>query len=171
MTGVSMLAALLLAEPVVSAIRSHHARIVRVIDEASRRSVTFRALVDRLNQSDVIIYIESGRCPSPQVLSCVAVASTSASYRYLRVTIETNHSLQIITSQIAHELQHTVEIAEAPEVVDSATLRAFYRRIGTPSVDRGVYETANAIAVAARVAGELTAPTAMHDPPVTKEQQ
>jgi len=171
MIGASIVTALLLAEPVVSPVRSHHTRIVRAIDEATLRSVTFRTLVDRLNRSDVIVYIESGRCPSPHVTSCVAVASTSASYRYLRVTIDTAHALDIITSQIAHELQHAVEIADAPEVVDGATLRIFYRRIGTPSADRGVYETASAVAVAARVSLELSAQTGTYDPRVTKEQK
>lgn len=176
MTGASILLALRLAEPVVSPIRSHHARIVRAIDEASLKSVTFQALVDRLIRSDLIIYVESGHCRDPQVRSCVAVVSTSGSdtsppYRYLRVTIDTDHSHQIIVAEIAHELQHAVEIAEAPEVVDGTTLGALYDRIGTQGARTDVHETANAIAVARRVSKELVAQAGSHNPRVAKEQK
>jgi hypothetical protein len=59
---------------------------------------------------------------------------------------------------LAHELQHALEVAEAPDVIDPATLRAHYERIGyrsnaddrTPSFD-----TAAAIDVQRRVAAEL----------------
>ena len=146
------------SQPPASPIRSHHLRILNAIDDAGRRSATFRNLVERLNRSDVIVYIESGRCGTAQVMSCIAVASTAGSYRYLRVTIDTNHSFQLITSEIAHELQHAVEIADAPDVVDGATLRALFRRIGATSAGRDIYETTNARAVAARVSLELSTP-------------
>jgi hypothetical protein len=168
MTAASILLALLLVEPVANPIRSHHARIVKAIAEASLRSATFNHLLDRVKRSDLIIYIESGRCPNRQVMSCVAFAATSNSYRYLRMTIDTNHSLQLILSQIAHELQHVIEIADTADVVDEPTLRAFYGRIATTSANRDIYETAEAIAVAARVALELTAQTGTHNPQ-TKE--
>ena len=163
MTAARILLALVLTQPVVSPIRSHHVRIVKAIEEASRRSVTFKGLIERLNRSDVIVYIESGRCGNAQVMSCVAVTSASGSYRYLRVMIDVDHSLQLIMLEIAHELQHAVEIADAPDVVDGATLRALYRRIGTSSADRDVYETTNAIAVAVRVSLELSTQLGTHD--------
>jgi hypothetical protein len=168
MTAASILLALLLVEPVTNPIRSHHGRIVKAIEQASVRSATFNDLVDRVKRSDLIIYIESGRCPNRQVMSCVAVAATSNSYRYLRITIDTDHSVQLIVSQIAHELQHAIEIADAADVVDEPTLRAFYGRIGTTSANRDIYETTEAIAIAARVTLELTPHTATHNPQ-TKE--
>ena len=137
------------------AIRSHSDRIGKAMEEASRRSMTFRGLVDRLNRSDVIVYVESGTCGSPQVLSCVAIASAAGAARYLRITIDTDHSRSIITSQIAHELQHAVEIADSPEVVDTDSLRELYRRIGKASANRDIYETTAAVRVAAAVSREL----------------
>jgi hypothetical protein len=66
-----------------------------------------------------------------------------------------------VTQQIAalgHELRHAVEIADAPSVVDDASLAAEYRRVGFPS--RAVrsgngYESRAAIDAAHRVWAEL----------------
>jgi hypothetical protein len=154
MTRAWLLAALLAASS-AGPIRSHNDRIVKAMEEARRRSSTFRGLVDRVERSDLIVYVESGHCGSSQVLSCVALASAAHAVRYLRITIDTDHSRQIITSQIAHELQHAVEIADAPSVVDNEGLRTLYRRIGKTSAGRDVYETTAAIRVAATVSLEL----------------
>jgi hypothetical protein len=151
----SIVLALALLEPVHQPIRSHHSRVVKAIDEATRRSTTFRRLVERLNQSDLIIYIESGRCPNRQVMSCIALASTGTPYRYLRVTVDTDQRLPVIVAEIAHELAHAVEIADAPEVTDTATLLRLYRRIGTTGANREVFETTTAVWISTQVSLEL----------------
>jgi hypothetical protein len=152
MTGTAILVGMLVLQA-ANPVRSHNKRILAALDDARRRSPTFEALLSRVEASDVIVYIESGRCGSPQVWSCVAIAS-GRPYRYLRVTLDTDHSRQLIIAQLAHELQHAVEIAEAPDVVDGATLRALYGRIGTRS-SADAFETTAAIRVAARIAAEL----------------
>jgi len=162
-----MLLALVLAEPVANPIRFHHSRIVKAMEEGSRRSATFKGLIERLTQSDLIIYVESGRCSGPQVMSSVAVTPSPSSYRYVRVTVDTDHSLLVLISEIAHELEHAIEIAGAPEVVDRQTLRGFYDRIGFSSASLDAYETAEAIAIAARVRLELIAPLRTQDPSST----
>jgi len=89
-------------------------------------------------------------------MSCIAVASSGASHRYLRVTIDTDHTLPVIVTEIAHELEHAAEIADAPDVIDSASLRRLYHRIGTTSADRDFFETTNADRVATQVSLELS---------------
>lgn len=162
MIGASILLALALIEPVPDPLRSHHTRIVKAMEEAIRRSAAFRGLVERLSRSDLIVYIESGRCPNRQVMSCIAVASSAPPYRYLRVTIDTDHTLSVIVAEIAHELVHAAEIADAPDVIDDVTLRNLYSRIGTTSVDREVFETTNAVRVATQVSLELRVKPAAH---------
>jgi hypothetical protein len=59
---------------------------------------------------------------------------------------------------IAHELQHAVEVAAAPHVVDVATLAQEYERIGHATrhrVEMRSFETLAAIAAARRVLAEL----------------
>ncbi len=156
MIGALIVLALTLVEPVERPIRSHHTRIMKAMEEATHRSPTFRALVERLNRSDLIVYVESGRCPNREVMSCIAVASRTASNRYLRVTVDTDHTMSVIVGEIAHELEHASEIADAPAGIDSASLRALFSRIGTPSADRDVFETTNAVRVATQVTLELS---------------
>ena len=63
-------------------------------------------------------------------------------------------------SLLAHELQHAVEIADAPEVVDEASLKELYRRLGAdsgPGAFNGSvwFETQGAIDTGRRVYSEL----------------
>jgi hypothetical protein len=77
-----------------SPIRSDHRRVMTAIEDATRRSITFRSLVHRLAESDLIIYVQSGHCGAAQVLSCIAVTRGAGIYRYVRITIDTDHSRQ-----------------------------------------------------------------------------
>jgi hypothetical protein len=141
--------------PDASRVRSHSERIIAAMSEAQRRSHTFRALVDRLERSDLIVYLESGHCAQLQVLSCLSMTSGARAQRYLRVTIDIQHPRTLIIQQIAHELQHAIELAGTPQVVDADTLRAFYSRIGSVDIVPDTFETIAAVAVAAAVAGEI----------------
>jgi hypothetical protein len=158
MTGAWLLFVVALNPQVTSCpIRSHNDRILRAEADAERRSATFQSLVRRVSASDLIIYAESGRCESRQVLSCLSLVSAAGGFRYLRITIDTEHSLDLIASQLAHELQHAVEIADAPQVTNNDTLRTLYRQIGHVSAAADVYETREAIRVTATVRSEFAA--------------
>lgn len=57
---------------------------------------------------------------------------------------------------LAHELQHAVEIAGAPDVVSPQTLAAFYARIGVRTHrESDTFETPQAVEVADHVRREL----------------
>jgi len=59
-------------------------------------------------------------------------------------------------TMFGHELQHAVEIADAPEVVDVPSLVAFYRRVGQVMSSGGrTFETNAAVATERRVLLEL----------------
>lgn len=50
--------------------------------------------------------------------------------RYLRITLDVLVWGDAAIALLAHELQHAWEIAQAPWVIDQATLGQLYRRIG-----------------------------------------
>ena len=63
---------------------------------------------------------------------------------------------------LGHELQHAVEIAEAVDVIDAASMATLYRRIGEPTrsvVAAQCYDTAAARDVGTVVLTELRART------------
>jgi hypothetical protein len=140
---------------VAHAIRPHDEHIAVALEQATQRSTTFFGLVNRLERSDLVVDIESGHCRTAAVLSCIAMTPSASTYRHVRVTIETNHSVALIISELAHELQHAVEIAAAPDVVDQVTLHDLYRRIGQRGVGRNAIETAQAITAAHQVSLEV----------------
>jgi hypothetical protein len=64
-------------------------------------------------------------------------------YRYLRISVSGQFT-HLVAAHIAHELQHALEIAEAPGVTDSRTLVELYRRIGYSVSFDNAFETENA---------------------------
>lgn len=93
-------------------------------------SPTFRRLVDRLEHSDVIVYIDL-RSDMPQLLGgSLQFLARSATNRFVRIRINRANSRLWQTALLGHELQHAVEVADSSDVESTEGLRALYRRIG-----------------------------------------
>jgi hypothetical protein len=78
--------------------------------------------------------------------------------RYLRVRIACALTGIRQAAILAHELQHAVEVATAPSVVDESSMAEEYRRIGFPSrgsEDGTAFESRAAIETGERVLREL----------------
>ncbi len=118
----------------------------------SARSATFRAIVEELTRSDVIIYVEVRPL---DLAGQLQLLSASGSCRHIRVSVRTPGLPTEQIAWLAHELMHAVEIARAPEVRDARSLRRLYERIG----DGGRYgwrvESSAAQATWTRVLAEL----------------
>jgi len=129
-----------------------------VIDEGLARSALFRELVARLDGSDVIVYIEP-ECPmSSRMFGRLTLLGAGGDRRYVDVRISCMLPMTQRIAALGHELRHAVEIADAPSVVDNASLAAEYRRVGFASrVTRSGagYESRAAIDAAHQVWAEL----------------
>ena len=137
-----MLAIIAAASLVVgSHVRSADPVIGAALTEGLLRSEVIRRLIDVIDASDVIVYLARGDCPRPAV-ACLMVTGSGPDIRYVRINFRLPLGMgkpgvwrkAELSVAIAHELQHAVEIAGWPEVVDSATMRAAYTRSG---LDRG----------------------------------
>jgi hypothetical protein len=148
---------------VVSLVRVRAAENARVLlDEAAARSATVRALIDRLDATDVIVYLEITAAPQIARARTKLVTAT-ASVRFLRIALRRDVSPFDATPLIAHELQHALEIAERPDVRDDDAVRLLYRRIGHQwGIDR--FETDAAGEAERRSRHELTRQTAARIP-------
>jgi hypothetical protein len=113
-------------------------------------------LVEELAGTDVVVYLadtirEGGRAPG-----YLTFLASAAGVRYVVVHIDRwCISPFDRIAVLAHELQHAMEVAQAPEVRDEATLALFYRRIGWQS-GAGRFETAKARDTGERVRHQLT---------------
>jgi hypothetical protein len=144
-------------------VRSTDAAMLEVLREGSRRSETFESLVDALDQTSTIVYVERGVCGFGHYAACLPhTVTVVGSIRYLRVVVDPSRAQNMnMIALIAHELQHTLEIARAPTVRTADDITALFRRIGrSPSCPRGLpdcYETSAALAIGDAVLNELHA--------------
>lgn len=139
-------------------IRSKERLLLHLIDDAASRSSTFRHLIDRLSLSNVVVYVEYDAALLRDIAGRLSFVSAAGGVRYVRVGISRQYAGWALQAILGHELQHAVEIAEAPEVVDVPSLVALYERIGfgDQRLGRRWFESAAAQAIARRVQRELT---------------
>ncbi len=126
-------------------IRTKYSSLHALVDDGRRQSPAFERLVERLDESDVVVYLECGTLPPGRggELGFLGVASGT---RYLKVTLACALRPETLTWLMGHELQHAVEIARAPEVVDVNAMRQLYRRIGVDVLGNGQrFDTQEAI--------------------------
>ena len=101
----------------------------RLLLEAIPRSPTLRRLIERLDDSDVVVYIRCERLRAG-VAGRVSFVSTADGIRYLKVGARCAGDRQRQAAVMGHELQHAVEIADRPTIVDTASMQREYERIG-----------------------------------------
>lgn len=159
------------ASPVSAAtttrVRSSDTAILALLSEGADRSATFSTLVDAIEHSNGIVYVEFGYCAFGHLNGCVLplIASPHGD-RYLRILVtpdKNRRSHDQLLALIAHELRHALEVFEHVEVVDAATTNALYRRIGTPETGGlSGYETSAARAAGGHALDELLAGRKRH---------
>jgi hypothetical protein len=131
-----------------------------VIDQLLDRSATARQLADRLQQSDVLVYVRLRWFTTDAINGRIGVVRASGRPRVLVVELACRRTRQQQLAALGHELRHAVEIADAPSIVDARTLAAFYRRIGVSVTVAGAaeaFETVAAVEAGRRVRAELAA--------------
>jgi hypothetical protein len=112
-------------------LRTTSAVIARLMRQASERSHTFQGLVDIINASDGIIYVEEGICAHRR-RACFVNVTMAGTHRLLWVKVDTRGIDCDLMGLIGHELQHTVEVLADPHVTDFATMYTFYSREANP---------------------------------------
>jgi len=114
----------------VSHVRSSNSELGALIEQAGQRSATFRGLLDTINSSDSIVFVEAGDC-GHGVRACFVSVAAAGAYRYMRVVVDTRKADWDLMGSIGHELRHTLEVIGAPHVRDNASKHFFYEQIGT----------------------------------------
>jgi hypothetical protein len=119
------------------------------------RSPTFRSLVDAINASDGIVYVEHGVCKGGARSCLMGSIIVAASSRILRVRIQKTQLQDKLVVSLGHELQHAIEVLGEPWVTTAAEMRFLFREIGVQY--GGMFETREAIRVADAIHLELAA--------------
>jgi hypothetical protein len=124
------------------------------------RSATLRDLMARFDRSGWLVFVQSGPCPEKAALGCLLhVVGRYEGRPYLRINVDVHRQHpDAVVATLGHEMQHALEVAESPDVIDAPTLRALFARIGTPSVRSRhamSYETPAAVEIGVRVLREM----------------
>ncbi|MEO8258260.1 MAG: hypothetical protein ABI868_13010 [Acidobacteriota bacterium] len=134
-------------------VRSTDGVIRRLIDEAASLSRTFRRLLETIEGTDGIVYVESGAC-GHGVRACLTMTVTrAADYRILRILIDLRQKPRDLMGSIGHELRHAIEVLENRTLVDASTLYLFYSQGSVPN--SGTFETRAAIEAGFAVRNEI----------------
>ena len=118
------------------------------VEESARRSPSIRALLERLEATDVIVYVRMRAFNEASLEGHVGILTTTASgQRYLVIELACGRIGLTTMATLGHELYHALEIAQEPSIVDARTLAAFYRRHGIETggtAGRQTFETEGA---------------------------
>jgi hypothetical protein len=118
-----------------------------LIRQATAQSDTFRKLVDAINASDGLVFIEEGKCGNG-MRSCFVNVTMAGTHRILWVMVDPRGRDCEVMGLIGHELRHTVEVLAAPKVTNASAMYLFYSQ-QADSVAGPAFETS-----AAQRAGE-----------------
>jgi hypothetical protein len=125
-----------------------------MIAEAQIRSGTFRRLIEAIESTDGIVYVEEGDCHHG-VSACVPRVITSVEgFRILWVLVDARLKDWQVMSDIGHELQHTLELLGERRLRTNG--QAFFF-LQPPNGVKEVIETEEAIQVGNAVKNEIEA--------------
>jgi hypothetical protein len=146
------------ANPAVAEVRTTNPVIRALLAEAARLSPTFRHLIETIESSDGIVYVESGVC-GHGTQSCLATSITPAgTFRLLRILINTRRPRWDLMASIGHELRHAIEVLANPALISSAAMFFFYAQ-ESGFLDHS-FETEAAIETGSAVRREIKASVA-----------
>jgi len=120
------------------------------ITNGGAESATLKSLIDALVASDIIVHIVLvDRLPGG-VNGQLSFVTTTPTARYLRIEVTRLGGRADMIALLAHELQHAVEVAGAPNVRNPESLATYYLRVGNNLKDARHYDS-----MAARVTEDI----------------
>ena len=125
-----------------SRVRSNNTAIVALIAQAEQQSPTFRAMVETIDASDGIVYIQAAPCRHG-VQACLKNVTAVGAHRFLWVNVNVRKDDRDLMASIGHELRHAIEVLNEPSVRNFTAMHMLYRRIGTYG-DTTAFETSAA---------------------------
>jgi hypothetical protein len=114
-----------------STVRSENPMIADAIARGIERSPIFRRLIETINATDGLVYIDEGAC-GRGVRACLLHSVTiSGQYRLLRIIVTTRKApgCELVAS-IGHELQHALEALSDASVRSGSQIFHFFQREG-----------------------------------------
>src|SRR5437764_1092461 len=137
-------------------VRSTDRAIAALMAEAESRSPSFRSLVQTIERTDGIVYVERGHC-GHGVHACLSHSIVAGEgFRLMRIIVDGVGSVIQLMAVIGHELQHAVELLSEHAVRSTAAAYLYYMREAPTARDSfAAFETPAAVKAAITIEREL----------------
>jgi hypothetical protein len=141
-------------------IRVEDERLSRLLDYGRKRSALLESLINRLEASDVVVFVRWDNRPRSGVAGKLSFVGMSAGTRYVLVRVGYVGDRLRQIALIGHELRHGVEVADTPAIVDTASFKREYARMGFVNRRASVagvtaFESIEAVEAGQRILREL----------------
>jgi len=110
-----------------------------ILNDAVRRSPTVASLVNMVERSPLIVFIELAYDREDLVGRTTILAANDIA-RLLHIQLNGKLSADRLIEVLGHELQHVAEIGRSPEIRDEWSLGRVYTQLGF-EMERGHFET------------------------------
>jgi hypothetical protein len=136
-------------------VRATDPRAQEWIRSGAASSRTFRSLLTRLGESDLIVYVEIVDRIAGGVVGQMYFVAATGGVRYVRIEVVADGDTGKMVALVGHELQHAVEVANQPRVRDSKSLGMLYRGMLENAFGGTHYDSAAARVAEERVKSEV----------------
>ena len=113
-----------------TSVRPLSAHAEKLLAEGMAGSATFRRMVNRIEASDVIVYVETRPDLRASVGGVMRFVTRSASHRFLLIQVNIAQVRHVQIAMLGHELRHALEVVEQPGIRTSDDLYRYYRQQG-----------------------------------------
>jgi hypothetical protein len=140
--------------PRLPRVRSEDPALAAVIREATERSATFRRMIQTIDATDGLVYVEEGKCRHSVRACLLMFVRVAGPYRMLRIYVDTRKLAgNELMAAIGHELWHASETLSDRSVIDNKSILQFFHRIAPTGSER--FETEEAMRTGLSVLEEL----------------
>ena len=128
---------------------------VETLEQAVAGSPLVRDLVRQLEESNLVVHIESSRSLPFGVSGTMRFVTSRGGFRYVRISLAVGLRSESRAAILGHELQHACEVA-ASDANDIEAVRRLYQASGhNPFAATDVFETQAALRVERQVKAEM----------------
>jgi hypothetical protein len=136
------------------------AQIAQLINEGIHMSPTFRSLVEMIDATNGIVYVERGDCGHGARACLVLAIHVAGPSRILRVLVNVRRERRELIAAIGHELHHAADVLANPAVTTTEGM-FFHWLNGRQSMSiPGRFETIEAVRAGMQIEDELRAEVA-----------
>jgi hypothetical protein len=113
-------------------VRTTNAVIATLIEQGKQQSPTFRGLLNVIDTTDGLVYVDQGTCPGGYKACLMHSVTLAGPNRMLRAKVDVRRADRgDLIPLLGHELRHAIEILSNPGLRSTGQVLSFYQQFGS----------------------------------------